>query len=221
MNFNISQKPEYNLYGSLSDELIRLYGIECLYYKVERIQKDEVFGEDLRKSLNDKNSFKIYMLPQETEMFSGDSSLSVFGLENNETLTAFISKQQMIGIHEDLIDTQGFNYDNILGNLIFFNSGKIMEITHFSYFVEGVSNLFTYGDPKNLFKVVMKTYYGNNIERTELDNPESVEVLDSLDEVFELDEKHSNELEKTIKTINKKKPLVSKDEGFNKLFGEL
>ena len=80
MNFNISNSPEYSLYGQLSDELINLYGIKCRYCVTDRIEIDEILGEHSRLSIDDKKTFDIFLLPSETENYGGDFSLSVFGL---------------------------------------------------------------------------------------------------------------------------------------------
>lgn len=224
MNFNLSKSPEYNLYGQASEELINLYGIRCYYGVSERIHVDDILGEHLRLSLNDNNLHEIYILPQETENFSGDIQLSVFGIQNNESLTAFISNSTMRKIHPNIVNHKGTNFDFILGDLVIFESGRIMEVSGFTPFVEGsVNNLFVYNDNKNIYKITLKTYIGNTIERSELDSPEPLEKIDNLEEIFELDkDKKSNidDLAKTKGKIHKKKPLVSQGT-HNNVFGEL
>ena len=222
MNFNISNSPEYSLYGQLSDELINLYGIKCRYCVTDRIEIDEILGEHSRLSVDDKKTFDIFLLPSETENYGGDFSLSVFGLSNNETLTAFISASTMKKIHPKIVEDVGTNFDYILGDLIVFQSGKIMEISGFSPYVEGINNLFVYNDNKNLYKVTLRTYIGNSIEKNTDDSLESVSI-ENLEKIFDIDEeieKKQDEIAKQPKKVNKRKPVVSKNT-HNNVFGEL
>ena len=221
MNFNISNSPEYSLYGQLSDELINLYGIKCRYCVTDRIEVDEILGEHSRLSVDDKKTFDIFLLPSETENYGGDFSLSVFGLSNNETLTAFISASTMKKIHPKIVEDVGTNFDYILGDLIVFQSGKIMEISGFSPYVEGINNLFVYNDNKNLYKLTLRTYIGNSIEKnTDETSLESVSI-ENLEKIFDIDEEieqKQDEIAKQPKKVNKRKPVVSKNT-HNNVFG--
>ena len=42
MNFNISKKPEYNLFRKNTKELINLYGIEVTYFVTEKINQNHI-----------------------------------------------------------------------------------------------------------------------------------------------------------------------------------
>ena len=46
MNFNFSQKPDYQLNTSLTEEMINLYGVLTKFLVIEQINKDDaVFGD--------------------------------------------------------------------------------------------------------------------------------------------------------------------------------
>lgn len=226
MNFNLTHSPEYSLYGSLSDELINLYGIQCRYCVTDRIEVDEVLGEHSRLGIDESKSFDIFLLPSETENFGGDIQLGVFGLLNNETLTAFVSGSTMKKIHPNIVNDEGTNFDYILGDLVVFQSGRIMEVSGFSPYVEGsVNNLFVYNDPKNIYRINLRTYIGNSIEKNNYNNTNSLELesLENLEEIFELDKEVEEKQEIIAKEkgkVNRRKPVVSKNT-HNSVFGEL
>ena len=227
MNFNLSHSPEYSLYGSLSAELINLYGIKCRYCVTDRIEVDDVLGEHARLGIDDKKAFDIFLLPSETENFGGDVQLNVFGLFNNESLTAFVSAETMKKIHPNIVTDTGTNFDYILGDLVVFESGRIMEVSGFSPYVEGsVNNLFVYNDNKNIYKITLKTYLGNNLENNNIIESSSnleIEAIEHLEEIFELDKdvkEKQDALASTKGKVNKKKPVVSKNT-HNNVFGEL
>lgn len=213
MNFNYSKSPEFNLIGKISDEYINLYGIKCVYHKTNKLQKDEIFGEHSRLSINDKDTFEIFLLPNESETYGGDSMIGVFGLTNQESLVAYVSKNTMKKIHPKIVDDIGNNFDYILGDIVVFDSGKIMEVSNFSCYVEGLNNLFVYNDSKNLYKITLKTYIGNTIEKTNLDNQEQFEKIENLEEVFELDTNKKEEVKK-----ERKKTLKDSND-YNNVFG--
>ena len=227
MNFNLSHSPEYSLYGSLSAELINLYGIKCRYCVTDRIEVDDVLGEHTRLGIDDKKAFDIFLLPSETENFGGDVQLNVFGLFNNESLTAFVSAETMKKIHPNIVTDAGTNFDYILGDLVVFESGRIMEVSGFSPYVEGsVNNLFVYNDNKNIYRITLKTYLGNNLENNNIIESNSnleIEAIENLEEIFELDKdvkEKQDALASTKGKVNKKKPVVSKNT-HNNVFGEL
>lgn len=227
MNFNLSHSPEYSLYGSLSAELINLYGIKCRYCVTDRIEVDDVLGEHARLGIDDKKAFDIFLLPSETENFGGDVQLNVFGLFNNESLTAFVSAETMKKIHPNIVTDTGTNFDYILGDLVVFESGRIMEVSGFSPYVEGsVNNLFVYNDNKNIYRITLKTYLGNNLENNNIIESSSnleIEAIENLEEIFELDKdvkEKQDALASTKGKVNKKKPVVSKNT-HNNVFGEL
>lgn len=227
MNFNLSHSPEYSLYGSLSEELINLYGIQCKYFVTDRIEVDEILGEHARLSIDETRAFEIFLLPSETENFGGDVQLSVFGLFNNESLTAFVSGNTMKKIHPNIVTDTGTNFDYILGDLVIFQSGRIMEVSGFSPYVEGsVNNLFVYNDNKNLYRINLKTYIGNNLENNNFIKESSkleIEAVENLEEIFELDKEKKETQEEVAASkgkVNRKKPVVSKNT-HNNVFGEL
>ena len=97
-----------------------------------------------------------------------------------------------------------------------------MEISGFSPYVEGINNLFVYNDNKNLYKVTLRTYIGNTIEKnTDETSLESVSI-ENLEKIFDIDEEieeKQEEVAKQPKKVNKRKSVVSKNT-HNNVFGE-
>ena len=213
MNFNLTNSREYKLYGNITLELIKLYGIPCKYLKVKRLHENEVFGDFQRLKVNDEDTFEISVLPIETDNYGGDVSLDVFGLSNRESLTIIVSSYELQRIHPKIHKGEGNNYDFVLGNIVVFESGKIMEVCGFSPQVEGINNLFTFAEDKNVYRMNLKTYFGSEIQNLE----SSLEVFKELESIPELDSKKREKQNLEIKKTFKRKS----DEDFNSVFGSL
>lgn len=225
MNFNLSNSPEYKLYGQISDELINLYGIQCRYCVTERIEVDDILGEHQRLGVDDNSVFEIFLLPSETDNYGGDIQLGVFGMLNNESLTGFVSSSTMKKIHPNIVNDVGTNFDYILGDLVIFQSGKVMEVSAFSPYVEGsINNLFVYNDDKNIYRITLKTYIGNNIEDNNFVEDEKYNSnIEELEKILEIDEEVKSKQEIVSKEkgkVNRRKSVVSKGT-HNNVFGEL
>lgn len=223
MNFNLTHSPEYKLYASMTNEIISLYGVECSYCVAERIHKDEIFGEHQRIGIDSKDTYKIKILPQEMDNWSGESVMNAFGLNNNESMTCFISKETMLKIHPNIVTENGYNYDFIIGDLVIFPSGKIMEVSMISPLAEAtLNNLFVYDDEKNVYKLTLKTFVGAPIDKTEADSYE-YEKVENLEEIFELDKERTTQQDEHSTKVGKvsNKRSVTKKDGYNDVFGSL
>lgn len=97
MNFNITRQPDYDLQGSLTAELINLYGIPIKLIITEKKQYDDtVFGDFQSIKANKKDIFDLYGLPENSEEFDDlDINFSEFGMLNTETIRLFISKESL------------------------------------------------------------------------------------------------------------------------------
>ena len=104
MNFNISKKPEYNLFRKNTKELINLYGIEVTYFVTEKINQNHILGENHRISLDPDKAFKIFLAPDATENWGGMNAFSSFGFQNLESLVTIISADDMERIHPNIVN---------------------------------------------------------------------------------------------------------------------
>lgn len=161
-NFNFSTQPEYSLNTSLTEEMINLYGVLTKYLITEKINSDpNVFGDYTHLKSDSNKIYDIYMLPEVSEDWEQtDFSFSQFGITNTENINLFASYPQFVNA--------GLDPNEITGNLIVLPNNKIMEITHVSFEVPGVNNLFVYDDQKSVIKLGCKPYDFKLIQ--ELDN---------------------------------------------------
>jgi len=181
MNFNLSDDShnnEYKLFRDTTEELINLYGIKITYIKTEKINQDEIFGEHTHiKSLSNlEGVYELYALPLSSDNWEGDSFLySQYGLQNLDTMSLFISASDMEKLHPNIIERKGsIEVNNIPnGNLVLFNSSKVMEITGFELTTaeHANNNVFTSNREKNVYKLTLKSYIYNS---------DSIESLDKI-----------------------------------------
>lgn len=216
MNFNVSKKPEYDLFRSNTKELISLYGIEVSYFITDKLNKNEILGEHSRISYDTKKAHKIFVAPDNTENWGGMSAFTPFGLQNSESLVVIISGDDMEKLHPNIVFLEGTNYDNIIGDIVIFDSGKIMEVSMISPLVEGNNNLFSYSDKKNAYKLTLKTHIDYNDEISDVKNEEheEYEKIEELEKIFELD------IEQSKIQKSKKEPKLE-NSNYNSVFGSL
>ena len=222
MNFNITRSKEYELIGRLTSEYIRLFGLRCRYYVTDKLGSNKILGENSRISYDPKKSYEIYIAPSNTENWDGGSVFSSFGFQNQETLVGFISVDDIKKIHPKIFKKEGRDFDSILGDIVIFDSGKIMEVTSFSPYSEGsMNNLYAYSDDKNVYKITLRTHIDQNDDITELKSlaDEDIEIkedlvkVENLEEIFGLQEEDRKE-QKTTR-IGKKQTSSSQDFGYN------
>lgn len=208
MNFNFTQKSEYQLNTSLAEEMIRLYGVLTKFMLMERINKDDnVFGDYSHLKSDSNQIFDIYMLPENSEDWDTDNfSLTSFGMVNFENVSLFVAKSSFDSIAE---------FGKITGNLIVFPNNKVMEVTHVDATVPGINNLFTYNDAKSVYKLTCKPYDFKLIN--EVDNVDvSVESgvpYETLDVYFQelinnaVEQNDEAQVTPQVTTVNQK-PLI-------------
>jgi hypothetical protein len=110
----------------------------------------------------------------------------------------YISGINLALIHPDLANYSAQGWDEIIGDLIVFPSGKTMEVTHIEEEVDGQSNLFAYTDLKNLYKISAKIYINNSDEITQA-VIEDVPSFTNLESIFNVDEERKTQQEETLK----------------------
>jgi hypothetical protein len=221
MNFNINNQPGYDLNTSLTEEMIRLYGVLIKFLVTEKINKDDnVFGDYSHMKSDGSKIYDMYALPENSEDWDiSQESYNNFGLMNFENISLFIAKSSFA----DFEDFGGIN-----GNLLVLPNEKVMEVTSVDYVVPGVNNLFTYNNAKSVYKLSCKPYDFKiiheienehiSIDQTNVDNS-----LDSyFDELVNRAERQDNEAEikpqvttvKDIGIIDEKviKPIIDRTE---------
>lgn len=135
MNLNITSQPDYDLQGSLTAELINLYGIPIKLIITEKRNYDQnVFGDFQSIKANKEDIFDLYGLPENSEEVEDMSStFSEFGMLNLETIRLFISKESLEEIsyqnmtakdEEHILDTEPQPKEKRWGDDYYINDGN-------------------------------------------------------------------------------------------------
>lgn len=204
MNFNISSKPEYNLQGQMTGELISLYGIKIKYMIIEKINRDDlVFGDYSHVKTNASSIFEIYALPETSETWDNlNVNFTSFGMQTQESVNLFISKKNVESIYPEFYTSKGLS--GVVGNLVVMPNGRIMEITDCQFEVPGISNLYANADQKNVFKLTCVTYNNkvqNEIDDTTLANePEFVSLENYFNELVDTGNEQESAAESEVLT---------------------
>jgi len=239
MNFNLfddTHNSEYNLFRSTTEELINLYGVPIKYIITKKINQDNIFGEHSHIKVDNTSVFEMFALPSSTDMWEGDNSLfSKFGMNSLDSLSIFISRTDFEIIHPEIANLEGkATIDNVPnGNLVVFNSNKIMEVTDFKLATDdhNRNNIFTSDREKNVYKLTLKTYINNHDNTTEALDITTSEHFDyqdfgNLEDIFGVAEDAKEEIEERSQEteINnvypstpREKPIRVKE---NSVFGE-
>jgi len=184
-NLNLSRKPEVALQGNLIHENITMYGMKCFWLFSERANEDvTVFNDFSHYKVEDTHGFKtVFLKPEMTEMWDGDTAIGSFGIFQQQTANLFISKIDVIRLYPKFLTEKGAR-SKIVNSLVVTPGGSILEITHMEAFHEGVSNLFGYADDPNSYKITVKLY-ANNI---------SDEGVQNIDDEMSLNEGPEGEI---------------------------
>ena len=221
MNFNFNENrqldSEYKLARDTSAELINLYGVPISYIITEKVNQDDIFGENSHIKPDNEKIFNIFALPEETENWAGESDLfSKFGLQNMDTIVLYLSRTDAEQIHPELANREGRAEVNNLpnGNLVVFESGKIMEITDFELFVLGKNNIWTSKREKNVYKIILKTYFYNqddmsSLDHTEVKGQDEYSDFGNLESIFG---ESGSDKEYTDKVIHRSEGRILQDE---------
>lgn len=204
MNLNY-RSNEYNLIGSQTEELIRIYGIKIKWIFTEKIKQDSIFGEFSHFKANDKDCFEIYAMPENTDDFEDIERLQTQfpGVLGDGTLNLFISKITARELMQKSLNTQNEiditamdkTIQRLHGSLIILPAGKIMEVTKVDLDAPGMNNQFLSAIDKNLFIIHCKTYIHkttNEIsvnpqitDAESLDTGKTPDMFDTLDKYFD------------------------------------
>jgi len=69
MNLN-QRNNEYDLTGSLTEEVIRIYGVPLKILLADRINKEDTFGDHSHIKLDSAKMFEVYGLPENSDDFN-------------------------------------------------------------------------------------------------------------------------------------------------------
>jgi hypothetical protein len=209
MNFNFSSDnshdSEYELFRDTTAELINLYGVPITYLITEKINQDSIFGESSHIKIDNEAAHKLFAMPNATDMWEGDSNLfSKFGLQNLDSISLFIAREEMEKLHPELVNREGkASVDNLPnGNLVVFDNNKIMEVTNFDLASAdfGNNNVFTSDRHKNVYKITLKTYFYNRDDLSKADDITESDKFDyedfgNLDSIFNDDSESAEEVQ--------------------------
>lgn len=186
INLNYSHKPEYDLYNSITDELITGYGVLVKYIITEKVNLDyDTFGEWTSLKANQDDVHEVHLLPETQENWQGQNIMfDQFGLGNFSTMEFYISERELHTAFPQWEDS--YNINDMLSDLIIVPSGKVLEITHVEPLVTGINNLFIYDDNKNTIKITCRNYTFREADEIEITNlsPSEQKSQDNLDKYF-------------------------------------
>jgi len=217
---NNNYDGEYELYRSTSKELVNMYGVLVKYIKIDRINKNYIFGEWSHIKIDSNKIYEIYILPSEKDNWGGEDDLfSKFGLGDLQTLVVYIAADSFEVIHPNITNKELLVVDELPNNnLIVFQNNKVMEVTDFklTHSEHGNNNIYTSNRSKNVYKLTLKSYIADNSIKLVTDD--SLDDFSNLDSIF-----NSNDfdiVEETKPTLDRKLPIRDKNKEKNP-FGDL
>jgi len=186
-NLNRHNHPDYQLKNNQINELISMYGVECDFLYVEKVNKDSVFKDFSHLKFKEGNSKKVVLLPENPDGFDGSYNWNLFGLQNNLVVNFFISHQSVLDVLSQKEKEVKEVYSFFTNKLLVLPNGIILEITDVSSIIEGVNNLFLYNDIKSAYKLSTRVYYNSKQNEMEYDsnkkdNPEELKQNQPQDE---------------------------------------
>jgi hypothetical protein len=173
-NLNTSTKPEVSLNKSMITELINIYGVRSKFLNSKRIAEDFTFKDFAGFEVDDgfnEEFIDITLLPEERASFEGSTEYNSFGFYNQQYVTFYISSDDVEKITEkNNQELQHLNTREIMTNsLIVMPSSVILEVTEFSKYTEGISNLWGYADYTQAYKMTCKVYTASQVDDTNFD----------------------------------------------------
>jgi len=184
-NLNQSRKPERALDGHLIDEMISIYGVQCLWLFSERINEDRTVFHDFSHFKVEKDYKQVTLLPENMENFDGDVSYNGFGIFQAYSIELFISANSMLELYPDFITNLGAR-GQVVNSLLLTPGNQILEVTNVESFDLGVSNQFTYADNPNSYKLSCRVYTPNLSDEGVSEIKDKIKLEET--EIFEYDE---------------------------------
>jgi hypothetical protein len=145
---NKGYKPTQNLFDELSEESIKINGIDVVYIVKTTDKVDNLFGDNQLGKL--KNSFSIEMYLKNARGFEGQREIvSKFGMEIKDNITLIVSKKRFREESFKLPEIGGRLYPMnrpIEGDLIYLPLAPTNDNLFEIKFVENDDQMFQQGD---------------------------------------------------------------------------
>jgi len=145
---NKGYKPTQNLFDDLSEESIKINGIDVVYIVKTTDKIDNIFGDNQVGKL--KNSFNIEMYLKNAKGFEGQRDVvSKFGMEIKDTVTLVVSKKRFREEAFKLPQLGGRLYPMnrpIEGDLIYLPLSPTSDNLYEIKFVENEDEMYRQGD---------------------------------------------------------------------------
>lgn len=188
LNLN-NKSADYELSGTLTAEVIDIFGLEVDLIPTDQVNIDNIFNETTVSTVDKEKIQKIMVKPENANSFDDDDDmLSKFGFTGMSSINLFVSNKSLDNIFEDI----NIEFTKLVGDIIRLPSGKLFEVTNAKPQVEGVNNMFVYANQKNVFILACKPYTHNSsnggVENTliEHENELTGSTVDNLSEIFDL-----------------------------------
>lgn len=188
-------KSEQNLYDDLTVEAIKMYGMDVFYMPRETLERDNIFGEDIKSAFSDNYMIEMYL--DSVDGFEGDGNiLAKFGMQVKDSATLIVSKRRFQ-------ETIWGQVRPVEGDLIFVPlSNSIFEINfveHENPFYQ-VGKLFTYKLTVELFTYSHEAF---DTGKTCIDN-----INDDYDPSIQIDSADNEDIqtESDIHTVEENNP---------------
>ena len=145
---NKNYKPTQNLFEDLSDEVIKMNGIDVVYIIKTTDKVDNLFGDNQHGKL--KNSFTIEMYLSTAKNFQGDRDvISKFGIEIKDNVSMLVSRRRFREESFKMPDLGGRIYPMnrpMEGDLIYLPLAPTSDNLYEIKFVENESMFYQQGD---------------------------------------------------------------------------
>ena len=158
MNLN-QRNNEYDLTGSLTEEVIRIYGVPLKLILSEKINEDSVFGDFSHLKVDNTSIFEIYGFPDNADEYeAGEALSSNFGFMGETNVDIYISKFSFDKLFADKKKGE-IQLDKIVNSLIVLPSQKVLEITDLKVETPSINNLFMFNNLKNCYRLKCRSYH--------------------------------------------------------------
>lgn len=176
---NFTQSNEQNLVENLIIECIQMYGIDVYYLPREKVNENQLYGEDILAKFTKYYIVEVYI--KTVEGFGGQGDfIKNFGLEIRDQMVLTIAKSRFEDVvKEELIRPRE-------GDLIYFPLSKqmfeIKFVEHESVFYQ-IGKLYTYDLRVELFEYSSQMIDTGNKEIDTVEDENAYSIVISLGDV--------------------------------------
>lgn len=230
MNLNY-RRVEYDLLGTQTEEVIRVYGLKIKWIFTQKVNSDIIFGDFSHYKADDSTSYEVYAMPENSEDFEEYERLQTQfpGVIGDSTMNLFISKISMRELVQKSENTQNqiditlanAMVQKLIGSLLILPSGQIMEVTSITLDALGANNAFANAVDKNLYNIKCRTYIHKqshevsvnpDIKDSEsLDTGDTPDMFDTLDKYFiEMTQRNEEIKDEAKERFDKEDPVFGR-----------